>query len=207
LAGKTCQRGASPQVDNANIQKMQNFETYFKAIINDLKVELTDEFDRNFERKAFFDKPWPQTKWPVSKGSLMLRSGAGRKSIASKIEGTNIVWRSSLPYMALHNEGGEITVTAQMKRFFWAMYYKASGAISKTKGGAVSASQRNTRLTNEAGNWKALALMKEGHKMKIPKRQFIGNHPQVDASVKRVIDENMQQLAKELGQHLKNDLT
>ena len=30
-----------------------NFETYFKNILNDLKVDLSDEFDRNFERKAF----------------------------------------------------------------------------------------------------------------------------------------------------------
>lgn len=33
---------------------MQQFETFFKTILKDLKVELTDEFDRNFERKAFF---------------------------------------------------------------------------------------------------------------------------------------------------------
>jgi phage gpG-like protein len=186
---------------------MQNFETYFKNILKDVKVDLTDEFDRNFERKAFFDKPWPQTKWPVSKGSLMLRSGAGRRSIASKIEGDNIVWRSSLPYMAMHNQGGEITVTEKMKRFFWAMYYKAAGAVTTTKGGKASASQRNVRLNSEAATWKALALMKTGSKMKITKRQFIGEHPQVDASIKKIVDSNMQQLAAELGNHLQNHLT
>jgi len=101
---------------------MQNFETFLKNLISDIRVKLNDEFDRNFERKAFFDKSWQQTKLPNNKGSLMMRTGAGRRSLKSTTQGDSIVWRSSLPYMALHNEGGEITVTAQMKKFFWAMY-------------------------------------------------------------------------------------
>lgn len=30
-----------------------------ELFIQDVAVELTDEFDRNFERKAFFDEAWP----------------------------------------------------------------------------------------------------------------------------------------------------
>lgn len=41
---------------------MQNFEPFFKTILKDLKVELSDEFDRNFERKAFFNEAWKQSK-------------------------------------------------------------------------------------------------------------------------------------------------
>jgi phage gpG-like protein len=121
----------------------------------------------------------------------MLRTGAGRRSIKSTIEGEAIVWQSSLPYMALHNEGGEITVTPKMLKFFWAMYYKASNAVTKTKKGKVSNTQRNRKLTTESAIWKNLALMKVGSKIKIPKRQFIGNHPQVDASVKPVVNDAM----------------
>ena len=33
----------------------------FTKILTDLKVELADEFDRNFERKAFFGKAWKRT--------------------------------------------------------------------------------------------------------------------------------------------------
>jgi len=51
---------------------MQNFETFFKTILKDLKVELTEEFDRNFERKAFFNEAWQPTKWANHKGSLMI---------------------------------------------------------------------------------------------------------------------------------------
>lgn len=31
---------------------------FLNNVMRDLKVELDDEFDRNFERKAFFDRPW-----------------------------------------------------------------------------------------------------------------------------------------------------
>ena len=177
---------------------MQQFEAFFKRILNDLRVELSDEFDKNFERKSFFDQSWPQTKWPNGKGSLMMRTGAGRNSINSRIEGDSIVWASSLPYMALHNEGGEITVTAKMIKFFWAMYYKASGAVGKSAKGAARKTQRGQRLTAEAEIWKSLALMKPGQKMKIPKRQFIGHHPQVDRIAERIIDESVETLEKDL---------
>lgn len=177
---------------------MQKFEAFFRMILKDLKVELDDEFDRNFERKAFFDQKWPQTKWANNKGSLLNRTGTGRRSISSKIEGDRIVWRSSFEYMALHNDGGEITVTPAMIRFFWAMYYKAIGGLSKRSNGQVANNQRNRKLASEASIWKALALQKSGSKMKIPRRRFIGDHPQVDAAIKRITDAAVK--------HLENDL-
>ena len=64
------------------------------------------------------------------------------------------------------------------------MYYKAAGAVTKTK------SQRNERLTIEAQQWKALALMKIGQKIKIEKRQFIGDHPQTRQAVHNVWNDN-----------------
>lgn len=178
---------------------MKDFKTYFKIILNDLKVELSDEFDKNFERKAFFDKKWQQTKWPNNKGSLMMRTGAGRRSIFSKIEGDVIVWRSNLPYMSIQNEGGEITVTAQMKKFFWAMYYKSSNAITyKVKTRSAANTKRNQKLAGEAAIWKSLALMRIGKKIKIPERRFIGDHPQVKASITRVINGVMQEIDADL---------
>ncbi len=63
-----------------------NFDTFFKAFVKDVKTELADEFDRNFERKAFFNESWPGTGIPNSKGSLMVRTGAMRRSIKSSIK-------------------------------------------------------------------------------------------------------------------------
>lgn len=154
-------------------------------ITRDLAVELADEFDRNFERKAYFNQAWPQAKISNHRGTLMMRSGNLRRSIRYNVNSNTILFSSSLPYASIHNNGGNLVVTDKMKRFFWAMYYKAIGGAGAAKG------QKKVSLTGEAAQWKNLALMKIGHIMKIPKRQFIGNSPEVARIVKGVIDENM----------------
>ena len=175
---------------------LQNF-------VNDLRVELLDEFDRNFERKAFFDDKWPETKFPNRRGSLMMRTGALRKSIRATSSDHSITFMSSLPYASIHNEGGEITVTEKMKRFFWAMYYKSSGAIAKTAKGEARQTSRNKTMVLEASYWKGMALKKAGSKIKIEKRQFIGHHIQVDQCVDRVFIKNMEEIEHFIKNHLK----
>ena len=170
---------------------------FLKNIIADIKVDLTEEFDRNFERKAFFDKKWKGTSLPNQRGSLLMRSGKLRRSIRGKETKGQVSWSSSLPYATINNEGGELEVTAKMKSFFWAMYYKASGAAGKGK------SDRSVRLSSEAKQWKNLALQKVGAKMKIEQRQFIGDHPAVRQRVESIIESNFQELNKEIYNKLK----
>lgn len=170
---------------------MDNFKGLEQKITRDLAVELSEEFDRNFERKAFFTEKWEEPKISNGRGSMMNRTGNLRRSIRYNIRDNMITFSSSLPYASIHNKGGELEVTARMKKYFWAMYYKATGAIKSTSKGEVSKSKRNLALTAEAQKWKNLALMKVGHKMKIAKRQIVGNHPKVVKVVKSVIDENI----------------
>jgi len=159
-------------------------EDVVENIINETAVTLTEEFDRNFERKAFFDQKWPSEKYANSRGSQMMRSGKLRKSVNHRVSGGQISWRSSLPYATIHNEGGEIEVTEAMKRFFWAMFYKASGAATGTK-------QRMDKMTGEASKWKAMALLKVGTKMTIEQKQFIGWHPDVNVAINEIVGFNM----------------
>lgn len=180
-----------------------NPNDFSKAVIDDLRVELTEEFDRNFERKSFFDKPWKQTSLQNGRGSVLSRSGALRRSIKSKVSGGQISWSSALPYATIHNEGGEIIVTDKMKRFFWAMFYKSSGAISQKKDGTAAKTKRNEKFSAEAQQWKNLALMKTGQKMKIEQRQFIGDHPKVRVIIENIIDANVKQFADELFKRMK----
>lgn len=161
-------------------------------ITTDLAVELSEEFDRNFERKAFFTEKWASPKINNSRGSVMNRSGNLRRSIKYSVRDGMILFSSSLPYASIHNEGGEITVTAQMKKYFWAMYYKATGSITTKANGGESKSKKNVKLSTEALKWKGLALMKIGQKIKVEKRQIVGDHPQVAKIVKGVIDDNME---------------
>lgn len=176
---------------------------FLKNIISDLRVDLTEEFDKNFERKAFFDKAWDGTKLPNRKGSLMMRTGKLRRSIRSKQTANSLTWSSSLPYASLQNEGGEVVVTERMKRFFWAMFYKSNGAVSKTKKGDASNTARNKNLSQEAAMWRALALQKVGAKMQIKQRQFIGDHPMVRQRIEKVVDLNMKEVEKEILKGLK----
>lgn len=172
---------------------MQNI---IKNIVKDVKTELLDEFDMNFRRKAFFDRPWKQTKLINNKGSLMMRSGNLRRSIRATINGTEIQFTSAFPYASIHNEGGTITVTAKMKKYFWAMYYKSSGAIGK------GSKKRNERLSAEAQQWKNLALMKVGQKIKIEQRQFIGWHPSMKPRIEKIVNDNF----KEIENYITNTL-
>lgn len=183
---------------------MATFETFFKAIVKDIAVELTDEFDRNFERKAFFNEKWPEDKWANQKGSLMNRSGGLRRSVKKQVtEEGMITWSSSRKDAALHNDGGEITVTAKMKKFFWAMYYKSANAITyNVKKKAANNTKRNQKLSGEAAIWKSMALMKLGSKIKIPRRRFIGSHPKVDGIIKGIITDHLKHLETYMNQLL-----
>ena len=111
-----------------------DFKTFLNHILTDTKVKLTEAFDRNFERKGFFGNGWPETKIPNRRGSLMMRTGTLRRSIRSTVEGSSVRWTSSVPYADLQNNGGELVITEKMKRYFWAMYYKVSGAAKGRKG-------------------------------------------------------------------------
>lgn len=175
-----------------------DFKQLVQHIVEDTKVDLTQEFDRNFERKAFFNKKWKGTKHANSRGSLLNRSGKLRRSINKpNANETTINWRSNLAYASMQNEGGELVVTKKMKSFFWAMYYKSAGAVTKGK------TERNRKLTGEAAKWKAMALMPVGHKMEIEQRQFIGWHPEVDIRIKKIVDYNLIELNKSIAKKLK----
>ena len=182
-------------------------QDFVKNIIQDLKVNLTDKFDKNFGNKSFFGKPWENTSIPNHRGSVMARSGKLRNSIRARETNNSINWSSSLPYATLQNEGGEIIVTEKMKRFFWAMYFKADGATTfnrdKDKNVVLRQTERNKKLTEEAKIWKALALQKVGAKMKIKQRQFIGDHPQVRQFIEQVVNKNMEELSKKIFNQLK----
>ena len=50
--------------------------------LEDIKVDLDEEFDRNFQRQAFFDeKQWSERKYDDGVGTLMQRTGGLRGSV------------------------------------------------------------------------------------------------------------------------------
>ncbi len=174
-------------------------------IIHDIKIDLQDEFEQNFRRKAFFTEKWDKTEFYNSSGTLLQRSNKLRRSINAKMKDNQIVFTSNVSYAKIHNEGGIIVVTPRMKRFFWAKYRETAGAITyNIKQKRAAKTKRNIRLTAESKKWKALALMTVGQKITIPKRQFIGlDHPNVDNLIKENIAHNVEELNKKTNKNLK----
>lgn len=149
-------------------------------ILRDMRVDLSEEFDRNFERKGFFADKWKSRAHDYPRGSLLMVSGAMRRSAQGVVSGNGVRFSSSLPYTTLHNEGGKITVTDKMKRFFWHKY----------------------KQTNDEA-WKRMALMKTGKVMTVPQRQFIGDGPDTRRIIRDVIDDNLKKFNLSLTEFLR----
>lgn len=80
-----------------------------RNILSDMRVELSDEFDKNFDRKAFFSKKWKQRANPNAKGSLLMVTETMRRSVKAEVKGNGVRFSSTVPYTAIHNEGGTET--------------------------------------------------------------------------------------------------
>jgi phage gpG-like protein len=177
-----------------------DFKGFKKKVFTDIKVELSDEFDKNFVRKGFFSQSWKARK-TGRRGSLMLVTGFLRRSLKATVTENGVTWTSDALYAGIHNEGGEITVTGKMKKFFWAKFYELSGKVKVNKSGSQSRSTQ--QYGAEAELYKSLALKKVGDKITIPKRQFIGDAPEVKQVIDRALKPNMKELEQYLYQQLK----
>lgn len=171
---------------NEDVQKI------IGRILKDIRVEMSEEFDRNFERQAFFSEAWERRRSPLRQGgATLIDTGRLRRSISSKTTENSITFYTDLPYAEIHNDGGEIVVTRKMKGYFWHKYYEATGSFGRKKNGERRNDKRTVRLSTEAEFWKFMALKKEGSTIKIPRRRFLGVSPEVEAAVREIVDENI----------------
>lgn len=76
---------------------MIDAEQLKKNIIRDMRVELSEEFDKNFERKAFFTKKWKKRADPDAKGSLLVVTGTLRRSIKAEERPNGVRFSSAVP--------------------------------------------------------------------------------------------------------------
>ena len=155
-------------------------------IAKDVRVELADEFDRNFERKAFFGQPWAPVKHDPGVGSMLMRTGMLRKSITSRVAGGKIAFTSSVKYASIHNEGGPVTststVTPKMRRWAWAKYRETKD--EKYRGLAMTRKK----------------VIKRSFVM--PSRRFIGPHPVVTKAIKDISDQHIKKYIDKLNSKL-----
>lgn len=170
----------------------KNTKSIIRRILSDIRVELGDEFDRNFERQAFFNDAWAQRKSPTRPGgTILVDTGTLRRSVRSRTTDDSITFYTDLPYAAIHNDGGEIVVTEKMKRFFWHKYYEATGSFGRKKNGERRNDKRTRQLSTEADFWRFMALKRAGTTIRIPRRRFLGTGPEVERIVREIIEENL----------------
>ena len=150
----------------------ENIQKIIKNILRDIQVDLTDEFDQNFERQAFFSEAWQRRKSPTRPGGhILVDTGQLRRSI--------------------HSRTTDNAITTKMKKFFWHKYYEATGSFGRKKDGSRRNDKRTIKLSTEAEFWKFMALKKAGTTIRIPRRQFLGTAPEVEQAVRNIIEENI----------------
>ena len=169
---------------NSNITREleRKIRRFISLTLKDIGTEIGEEFDRNFEREAFFNEHWARRKYnnDESRG-LLIRTGALRRSIKTETTGHSVVFSSDLPYAAIHNEGGTITVTRKMKRYFWYLYRQLTDNY-----------RRNP--TEEALFCKRMALKRARCRIVMPRRRFIGMHPEVERIIREIVEENSRKI-------------
>jgi phage gpG-like protein len=144
--------------------KVPNFKKIGDKLLADVpryaSATALQHFKDSFRKQGWEDAslvPWQGRKAGTDNGRAILTNTAylqGELRIASATQkAIRIV--NDAPYAAIHNSGGIITIriTAKMRKYFWAMYYKTK---------------------NE--KYKAMALTKKtAFRSRIPQRQFMGN--------------------------------
>jgi phage gpG-like protein len=140
-------------------RKLKAAQDYIK---NDIPlvvgVEAVNHFKENFDQEGFVDKSltkWMPRKDKTNSRKILSDTRELQDSLEYRVEGNTVIISSDKVYAQIHNEGGVIPVSAQMRKFFWAKHYEAKQA-------------GNEEL---AESWKFQALSKQ---IVIPKRQFIG---------------------------------
>ena len=160
----------------------------FSAMAKDLTAnaqryagsESVKFFKESFVKEGFTDTSftaWKKTSNPMAGKRTLYNKGILMQSVR-KVEQNKqrIVVESDTDYSEIQNNGGTVTVTPKMKRFFWAKFYEFSGKVKLNKEGtAASFNKSNKAISVKAMFFRRMALMKVGSKIKIPQRQFMGN--------------------------------
>ena len=123
--------------------------------VNHFKKSFTNQGGQTNESKG----GWKSREFPeggntlVQRGTLQKDLQTIRATFNSTLVGTS---NTTSEYAEIQNEGGVITVTDKMRKFFWAKYYDTKKEF-----------------------WKGMALHK-GSTVTIPKRNYIGDSDSLD---------------------------
>lgn len=173
--------------------------------------EAINMFKDNFMNSGFFGRTWDEPvrrklSFNGAQGKYRTLLSGNNHLISSLDKDTDtpgkVVIKNPVEYAAIHNEGGTITVTAKMKKYFMYRFIQTAGSMKRTKGGKLSKNQRNQALSREARFYLAMAHKKEGSTIRMPKRQFMGNHPVLAKKINDIIYNELKKFIDTYGRNL-----
>lgn len=84
----------------------------YDDILRDARVKLTEMFDNNFREQGFFGQKWVATKVSKvnkrGKGSILIVTGAMRRSIRSMVRGMSVVFFFPSALHSAPQRGGQL---------------------------------------------------------------------------------------------------
>lgn len=199
---------------NREVKKAVEALTHLQRRTLPVKVgnEAINMFKDNFTDGGFFGSEWEQPirrklSFNGAKGQYGPLLSDSTHLMRSFDKDTNtpgkVIIKNPVEYAAIHNEGGTITVTAKMKRYFMARFLETKGSMGLTKvRRRLSKNQRNQALSREARFYLAMAHKKEGSTIRMPKRQFMGNHPVLAKKINDIIYNELKKFIDTYGRNL-----
>ena len=169
------------------MENIPDFEALAREALKDTPKRIA-EAARNFFMQSFIKQGFTDASfiaWVRRRDDLphktLQQSLALKNSLhiaQADLSKVMITAGEGLPYAAIHNEGGTITVkvTERMRRYFWAMF-------KKTK--------------QERYKWMALTK-KDRLTIHIPKRQYIGQSYTLDKKLEGIILEEIRKAERNL---------
>lgn len=148
-----------------------------RLTLSDFKVEALEQFDRNFEREAFFNEKWARRKHndDTSRG-LLVDTGALRRSITGHLTShRSVVIESTVPYARKHNYG------------FVGVEY-----VRPFRRKRLNASEVKSRKQIKVGGHNVRGFAR---KVRFPRRQFIGMHPELEKALRAIFESNVADIA------------
>lgn len=158
------------------IHDLKQLATALQGIVQDVAVLAADSFDRNFETQSFFGEKWKPSKYVERENAkrgksrfTLQKTGKLRKSIRYGTAGNMIRFYSNMPYAEIHNTGGVINHPGGTAYFY-----------DKEKKQPVWVNNRTAYGKNYPRT--------KPHDIKIPQRQFIGNHKLLEKMIEEHIE-------------------
>lgn len=190
---------ATPNIESEVNNALKELTRIYTRVLP-VKVgkEVVSSVRQNFRRGGFYGENWQRTK----RQEVPFRGAAGSygpllsktthlMSSTDYIPGTGkVIIRNNATYASYHNEGARNRVTRKMKKFFWAKYFETTGI--KKDDSKENKRRKRMKASPEANFWKGMALKKVGKTILLPKRQFLGPSPQVDAIVTDIINKELE---------------